>query len=138
MNRWLISMAFLAAFSATACNRKGGYSELQLVPVSGKVTLDGAPLAQAMVHFQGSDGLGATGITDSAGNYTLQYDSAQAGCPPGTKSVRITTAGAAEEGADPDHAAGEKLPAAYNRQTTLKVDVSARNATFRFDLKSRP
>ena len=138
MNRWLLGLALAFTLAAAGCGGARDYSTLQLVPVTGKITLDGAPLAGAQVHFQGSDGLGATGVTDSGGNYTLNYDSEQAGSPPGAKTVKITTAGAEEEGADPDNAVGEKVPARYNRQTTLKADVSATNSTFNFDLKTKP
>jgi hypothetical protein len=138
MKRWLLTMTLVVAWAAIGCSDKVDYSELQLVPVSGKVTLDGMPLAQAMVHFQGGDGLGATGITDSGGNYSLHYDSVQTGCPPGAKAVRITTAGAAEEGADPDSLSGEKVPPQYNLHTTLTADVSAHKRTFNFNLKSAP
>ena len=67
------------------------------------------------------------------------YDSERTGCPPGPKTVRITTAGVEEEGADPDNPVpGEKIPAAYNRESKLTADVSASNKSFDFDLKSQP
>ena len=132
-------MAVVAAALATAgCNDERDYSGLELLPVSGQVKLDGAPLAGALILFEGSDGLGASATTDRGGNYTLQYDSERPGCPPGPKVVKITTAGADEEGADPDSGIGEKIPARYNRATTLKANVSKENTTFNFDLSSKP
>jgi hypothetical protein len=121
------------------CGDGGGYDELNLVEVTGKVTLDGSPLARARVRFEGMDGLSAEAITDSNGAYGLMYDSEHAGCPPGQKTVRITTADADVEGADPDApTTGERVPATYNRQSTLRADVSAADKSFDFALKSQP
>jgi hypothetical protein len=133
--RLLVGALFLLA----GCGQGDGYSKLNLVEVTGKVTLDGAPLANARVRFEASDGTGAEGITDASGNYRLMHDSEHAGCTPGAKTVRITSGAALEEGADPETAAAsEKIPAAYNSQSTLKADVSESNKTFDFDLQSKP
>ena len=121
------------------CGGGAGYDQLNLVEVTGKVTLDGSPLANARIRFEGTDGLSAEAVTDAAGSYRLMYDSEHAGCTPGAKTVRITTADANVEGADPDAATtGEKIPAAYNRESALKADVSAANKQFDFDVKSKP
>ena len=121
------------------CEKKADYDSLKLVDVSGKITLDGQPLAGATVRFEGPPLLFSEGVTDAEGNYRLMYDSNQAGCTPGEKTVRITSAGALEEGADPDSApAADSIPATYNNQSTLKADVSESNKTFDFDLKSKP
>jgi hypothetical protein len=119
-----------------------GYAELGLVAVAGKVTLDGQPLANANVIFESADKRTSSGVTDSAGSYSLKYDSETPGVTPGPKTVRITTAnvgaegGGAAEGAAPT--GQERIPAKYNRQSELKADVSASNKTFNFDLKSIP
>ena len=138
MNRSLMISLVVVALAASGCNDGRDYSGLDLLPVTGQVKLDGKPLPGAFVLFEGDDGLGASATTDSGGNYTLQYDSERTGCPPGPKTVKITTAGADEEGADPDSASGEKIPARYNRATTLKAGVSETNTTFNFDLNSTP
>jgi hypothetical protein len=117
------------------------YSELGLVQVSGKVTLDGRPLANAKVAFEGEDKGSSIGITDSAGNYTLNYDSERAGVKPGPKIVRITLADAEVEGggvSEGAEAKKESIPARYNTQSELKADVSASKRTFDFELKSGP
>jgi hypothetical protein len=127
------------------CSSEADYSSLNLVDVTGKVTLDGSPLAGARVAFHGADGHTPIGITDSAGVYKLMYDSSQPGCTPGEKVVRITTGSAAsEEGADPDGATeegaptAEPIPAKFNRQSTLKAHVTAENRTFNWDLHTQP
>jgi hypothetical protein len=121
--------------------RQEGYAELGLVDVSGTVTLDGKPLAGAKVSFEGDDKRAAIGTTDSAGHYRLMYDSQTPGAMAGPKTVRITTADADTEGggaAEGAAAAKESVPARYNRQSTLKADVSASQRAFNFDLKSSP
>jgi hypothetical protein len=120
--------------------RPNGYAELGLVDVSGTVTLDGQPLPNANVVFEGDDKRTATGVTDAAGKYKLMYDSETPGAMPGAKTVRITVAdvgvegGGAAEGAA--SAGKERIPARYNRQSELKADVSTSRKTFDFDLKS--
>jgi hypothetical protein len=138
----------LAAFMLAGCESPTDYSSLELVDVTGKVTMDGQPLAGATVRFEGPPNRFADGMTDAAGQYRLMYDSNQPGCMPGEKIVRIVR-GSLGEGSDeggseedPDRpvaASGTKdIPAAYNSQSTLKANVSSSNKTFNFDLKSQP
>lgn len=138
---WLIPLLL------AGCTADDGYAELGLVEVTGEVTLDGSPLPGARVVFESEGGGGSEGVTDSAGKFRLRYDSEHPGCTPGLKAVRITLAGAGNEGADPDVAepgsaegesAQETIPAIYNRRSGLKADVSATQREFKFGLKSRP
>jgi hypothetical protein len=59
------------------------------VPVSGKVTVQGQPLADILVTFEPlDDGIGSTGTTDAEGRYTLQFvDNDQDGAVPGKHQV---------------------------------------------------
>ena len=137
LRAWLL--LFFATVLHVGCGDRAGYDKLDLVEVTGKVTLDGSPLVGARIRFEGADGLGAEAVTDSAGQYRLMYDSEHPGCTPGAKTVRITTADANVEGADPEvELPGERVPSAYNRQSTLQAQVSKTNSPFNFDLKSRP
>jgi hypothetical protein len=129
------------------------YSKVELLSVGGKVTLDGQPLAGAVVTFDAPDGQFAYGLTDAGGAYSLQLDSQKSGCTPGPKTVRISTArkiiglnaaegeGAAEVGeANPEASKGavaEKVPPRYNAKSELKADVSASQKTFDFALQSK-
>ena len=140
MASWrLIAVFLLGGVGLCGCEQATDYSSLDLVDVTGKVTLDGQPLAGATVRFEGPPLRFSEGVTDAEGKYKLMYDSNQAGCTPGEKTVRITSGAASEEGADPDSAkASGTIPATYNSQSTLKADVSESNKTFDFDLKSTP
>jgi hypothetical protein len=131
--RYSILAAFVFALLISGCG--GGDDKLELIPVTGNVTLNGQPLAGAMVNFLGTDGLASTGLTDSAGNYVLKFDDNQPGCLAGPKVVNIVMGGADEEGADPD-APDAKIPDRYNRKTELTADVSDDNRTFDFKLTS--
>jgi len=140
MANWrLIAVLTLLALLPCGCEQSTDYGSLDLVDVTGKVTLDGQPLAGATIRFEGPPLRFSEGVTDAEGKYRLMYDSNQAGCTPGEKTVRITSGATSEEGADPDSAkAAGSIPAAYNSQSTLKADVSESNKTFDFDLQSKP
>src|SRR5262245_4070351 len=97
-----VRVAALAALtfvlSATGCNNGVG----KTYPVSGKVTIDGAPLKgkSATVMFVpnrdkgNSTTLEPGGTIDSSGNYTL-YTKSERGAPPGWYKVVVT--GVSEE-----------------------------------------
>jgi len=110
------------------------------------VTLDGEPLVGAVVFFEADDGTYAYATTDSNGLYALQYNSEVDGTPPGEKVVRIsTTASIGEEemeeelddesgGAVKIDAKQDRVPVAYNKNSKLKVSVSAERTEYNFDL----
>jgi hypothetical protein len=118
------------------------YSGLNLVDVSGTVTLDGDPLPGAMVIFEAEDQTYSFGRTDEDGYYELMFNSEKSGVMPGRKIVRITmgTAGEeteAEEGSDSPAPPSIVIPARYNVRSELTADVTAERRTFEFDLQSR-
>jgi hypothetical protein len=78
-----ISIAFLAA--TTGC----GDGRPARVPVSGMVTIDGAPLARGNIKFVPEHGRPSSGHMDSDGRFTLTcYDGAD-GALPGKHRVQI-------------------------------------------------
>lgn len=125
------------------------YSSLNLVDVSGVVTLDGEPLADALVVFESEDLTLSSARTDADGAYSLQFNSEQSGVTPGPKTVRISTTGSLDEeagagedgeGGDPDQATvaseSEAVPACYNTESRLRVDVRSDTRQFDFALQS--
>lgn len=120
------------------------YEKLGLVEISGTVKLDGKPLPNCTIVFEESEFLFSSGTTDDSGNYKLMFDSRKSGVTPGEKTVRIkpgkpVSEGAAKEEEDPDAkpaAAGVSVPDCYNKDSKLKVTVSASDSSFDFDLKS--
>ena len=114
--------------------------------VYGSVTLDGAPLPSGLISFDPAEGtaggVSAGGvITD--GKYNIPGDQ---GPTPGTYRVSIRSAGADDEGFDPNAAPGEApkrktvkdpIPAQYNTKSTLTAEVKAQATQADFELKSK-
>ena len=76
---------------------KGGVAGPPTEPVSGVVTLDGKPVAQANVVFvPDGSGQAAAGITDEAGKYTLTTTNPQDGAVVGKYKVMVTKATSAD------------------------------------------
>ncbi|MEX0794028.1 MAG: carboxypeptidase-like regulatory domain-containing protein [Pirellulaceae bacterium] len=105
----------------------------ELAPVSGTVTLDGAPVTNASVIFESANGTVTFGNTDASGKYELTYRDGYQGAEVGENTVKIETV------LDNPPGAGYKdpIPAKYNRATELKVDVQKGQETHDFELKSR-
>lgn len=130
MTRW---MCILLPLIVLVLGCDGGP---KLAPVSGKVTLNGQPLAEAWLDFQpiatGDDinpGAGSVGTTDKDGRYTLKTVHGKTGAVVGKHRVSITLKDPTGGNADADPARGKRgfkqLPVRYNFQSELTVDVPA-------------
>lgn len=115
----------------------------KLPVVTGTVTLDGKPLADATVIFMPNDETHspAQGITDASGIYTLEQEAKTAGIQPGAYSVRVTTFQPRSQAVDPPiPAVKERVPVRYNLKTELKANVEAdqdaSEAPFDFELEA--
>lgn len=108
--------------------------------VSGNVTLQGQPLAGAIVTFVGQNSASLSrAITDESGKYTLVYSSNHAGAETGEYAVSISTFKPADTDSEPPTAAvPEKVPARYNLQTELKARVEAGKNVIDFKLEDGP
>jgi hypothetical protein len=127
-------------FAAAGC---GGANT---APVSGRVTLDGHPLANATIVFQPlseerNPGPGSAGKTDTTGRFTLQLMTGNTpGAILGKHKVSIT----AYEGGNAIPSSGSNavfrkalVPHKYNVQTELTFEVSPGGTTTAdFDLVS--
>jgi hypothetical protein len=101
--------------------------------VSGVITLNGQPLAEATVMFQPTQGRASIATTDSAGKYSLTYLDGVPGALLGTHKVIIRTEIPGEDGQPP--IAKEKLPKKYHELTELTAEVKKGSNTFNFELK---
>jgi len=127
MRRWLIFVPVIVL--TVGCGRH------KLVPVSGRVTLNNNPLANAYVSFQptGSGerepGPGSYGTTDGDGRFTLQLvGKDQPGAWVGHHRVVISLKDPPNPNEVSDSASRdrtEKLPLRYNRDSKLTFDVPA-------------
>jgi hypothetical protein len=119
-----------------------GGSGLETVPVTGTVTYNGQPLADAAVAFQPADGRAATGITDASGKFTLTTLEDGDGAIVGEHTVTVSPGAgqtAAMPGVDAPVGATQKsaIPDRYSNpgMSGLKASVTADGPNdFTFDL----
>lgn len=110
-------------------------------PVTGTITLDGAPLVDATVSFQPTnEGSSGTGRTDENGTYILFYASQRPGAMVGVNTVVISKEADASSGGDEfavvTEEEGELLPARYNRESELTATVKDGDNVIDFALES--
>jgi hypothetical protein len=109
--------------------------------VTGKVTLGGQPLADALVMFSPvAGGSPSAGRTDSSGNYTLVYVRKVNGAEIGQHTVTISTFQEANpDGDSPTPEMPEKVPLKYREGADLpKVEVTSGSNTHDFNLEPGP
>lgn len=105
--------------------------------VTGQVTLDGEPLANAQVAFEPATGRPSYGRTSESGAYELRYKGQPWGAIAGRHTVRITTADVIEESPDAKPIIiKERLPRRYHESSTLTADVTAGANVIDFTLTS--
>lgn len=109
----------------------GKDNPLGRLPISGKVTFQGQPLATGDIEFAPVDPLGKTkaGATIVDGEYSIEAD---AGLVPGIYVVRIfssTDSSAAAKdvmpGMQPTQVARERIPPQYNVNSRLRCEVKS-------------
>jgi len=109
-----------------ACRQRGP----ELGAVQGTVSLDGRPLAGAIVIFEPKAGGHASrAVTDASGWYQLVYLRDTNGALVGSHIVKIFTAS--------EDNPKERIPARYNKQSTLTADVASGANEYNFSLSSR-
>jgi hypothetical protein len=104
-------------------------------PVSGTVTMNGKPLAGALVIFspvakEGTidAGIGSSGKTNDKGEYTLTSDTGRPGALVGKHRVSVSLMGAGGGESDDRRRPGQlvnQVPVRYNGKTELTYDVPA-------------
>jgi len=138
----------------------GGSGEVEgVVPVSGAVTFQGAPVQGANVAFSpdGAEGRAAAGTTDAQGKYQLTTLNANDGAKPGNYKVMISkmeTSGAGatmsqeeqtkyleQHGSPPPTEIKNALPQQYAEATTTPLTATVKDGDkneFNFDLQGTP
>ena len=129
----VLAMAWLP-LAVAGC---GGSSDFpDIAPVTGTVTMDGQPLANAIVTFQPLEaGRPSYARTDENGHYEMIYTNDNPGARLGNHRVMIST----QSDGDPDQdipRTPETVPAMYNMQTTLEAVVEAKENVFDWPLES--
>ncbi len=142
MSRWFtglsgVGLILTVSVSMTIAGCGSGVSDRpDLARVTGTITLDGQPLADANVTFQPAGARASMGTTDALGKYELTYLNDVKGAVVGPNQVMITTARSGADD-DPASAVAEKLPAKYHEQSTMTADVKAGSNVFDYDLTSK-
>jgi hypothetical protein len=117
----------LLALGCVGCGPSGP----ELAPVSGRITLDGQPLSTADIIFQPDESKSPSyGRTDSDGRYELGYKRGVAGALLGQHTVRISVSH--ELVRNPP-----KIPARYDRDSTLREEVKPGQNEINFDLTTK-
>ena len=133
-----IGMGFRISIVICACFSLGllGCGGPKFGKVTGKVTMDGKPLAGVAVRFEDEGGSATIAKTDAEGNYEMRYSVQQIGTPVGKHKVTILTPAPETEGTGERYK--EKLPARYNRNSKMVEEVKGGNQTINFELTSDP
>jgi hypothetical protein len=138
--RTLASLVLLGVATLLGCGGGPGDAP-DTAPVTGKITLDNAPLANATVTFQPTSGRPSTDVTDEQGNYDLKFSIRKDGAALGEHVVSITTAGTIEDADGNETEVEEKLPPRYHEEAAenpdMKVTVENKANVFNFDLESK-
>ena len=116
-----------------------GKSGPDLGQVTGKVTLNGKPLADASIEFIPEKGRPSMATTDAGGQYELVYTADRPGALPGKHTVRITTGRPGYEGEGGQggqEARDEVVPPKYNSASELAREVKPGSNTIDFKLES--
>ena len=97
--------------------------------VSGKITLDGAPIQGLIINFRPDEGRTATCETDAQGKYDLIYTYQVNGAKVGPNTVSFVW---------PTGAEGKKgIPAKYSEKSEIKFEVKSGRNAFDYDIKTK-
>ncbi len=130
-------LTLIVVVSTLGCFESGAKDLPPLGSVTGKVTLDGAPLSGATVTFQSVEmGRMASGKTDPSGNYTLYLLNDTKGAILGENKVFITTFEPADDSVK-GSGKPETLAARYHEKTELSANVAEGSNQFDFDLSTK-
>lgn len=129
-----LMFGFTLSLLLTACGSAPS-DQPELGTVSGVITMDGTPLANANVRFYPEKGRASAAKTDDSGSYELVYIRDEMGAMIGKHSVKVSTL---DEDNDPfGNQGSETVPEKYNKQTTLEATVEPGDNTINFDLESK-
>lgn len=118
----------------------------KLAPVTGVITMGGAPLQGATVMFtpRSSQLRGGFGITDAAGSYSAKFRGTESGIEPGEYVIIVTKMALPDGSPIPegqsaaDVGAQQIIPAIFSdpERSQQIVSVSDAGGTFSFDIRA--
>jgi len=146
-----MSIVGLLTLTVVGCGTSGP----RLAPVTGKVTLDGQPVANAVVTFTpAGGGIASSGITNENGEYQLVCQQGR-GAVIGQHKVSVRSQPPVQDSAsqvssdDPSYQYGgqdsskapafvEKIPARYNTNSELVREVKSGSNVIDLELTTNP
>jgi hypothetical protein len=139
MRQFAVSFGLIVAIAG--CGSEPAYQGATRYALSGKVTLDGAPLEAGTISFiaDGHQGNPAGGPVVK-GEYAVDADR---GANAGNYRVEVRWQKPTGQQVKDEDTGGmvdvtqEAIPAQYNAQSTLKAEVKPDKTKFDFDLKSK-
>jgi hypothetical protein len=141
-----LRIALVVCLALCGCGRSAPVAEIKSLPVTGKVTLDGEPLAGAAVIFVAGEPPSTFFATTQAdGSYALQgreelAEKLQGNCKVTVSRMVKPDGSPLAEGEMPmDVQAVEQLPVKYSmlNSTELEADVTPAGGTYNFELTSK-
>jgi hypothetical protein len=137
--RLTLSLTVLALAVQALVSAGCGPGGPEIASVTGRVTLDGQPLANATVVFIPENGRPAGASTDANGKYELNFTQGRRGAIPGKNTIRVTTQRDPYQDNNGKNVPGSKetIPPQYNTASTLSFTVEPKKKNVAdFDLKS--
>ena len=135
--RTITLLVFCLCPFAGCGTKKVQYGNLDLINVSGTITLDSKPLPNAQILFIDKNKTYSYGVSDDNGRYTLHFNSKIKGVIRGTKRVEIWTT---RSGPDFEtlmktpFPTKEIIPTKYNLNSTLSETVASDRTSIDFNL----
>lgn len=140
------SLAVAAVWSLAGCgvSEPPGPKQLPIVPATGVVTYNGAPLANATISCQHADGeAAASGKSDSSGKFTLKSYGDKDGAPAGSYKVAVSVSAVQEVepgvlAPEPPGGFKSPIPAKFGNiaESGLTLEIPAAGSTdLKIDLK---
>lgn len=131
-------LTLIAVTLSLGCFRSDG---LDRGDVSGKVTIEGEPIAKGLILFTPQEGVAGPPLELQIVNGN--YASTDKGVPVGSNSVSISsivfTGGTARDDNGREYPEEtNQVPVKYNEKTTLFRDVQAGKNEFDFELEAKP
>lgn len=146
----LAFLVMICSFAVSLGCGGSGEEGPEILPVTGVITLDSEPLADADVTFfpvGETLGIGGFGRTDSEGKFELQYNRGGMGAPAGEYRVQVSqrvmpdgSPVPADDDTPPiESPAVEKLPRKYSDpdNSQLKATVTESETPIKFELESK-
>lgn len=139
----ILNTFLLLLLTLAPCAGCGEANPQNRLPVAGRVTFNGTPLARGSIRFEPQEGPKAivSGALIVQGTYTIPKDR---GLPPGKYLVRINAAAPASKssaekppGPDDEVSSRELIPPEFNVQSTQVVEVQTGTNEFAFDITAK-